>query len=264
MRSGRSQPGSVRKTSRTALATTRRAFLGGATAAFFPAPALAQGRTRIVVIGGGFAGATCARELQRAEPRAAVTLIEADPTYTACPFSNSVIAGLRPIDAQRFGYDALRAQGISTRQDTAQAIDPVRQLVTVSNGSPLGYDRLVIAPGIDIRWDAMPGYDEAAAEVMPHAWKAGDQTLLLRDQIEAMPDGGTVVISAPANPFRCPPGPYERASLIAYYLKAKKPRSKLIVLDAKDSSPSSACFRPPGSSSTPVFLNGCRCRKAAK
>jgi FAD dependent oxidoreductase len=130
MRSGRSQPGSVRKTSWTAVATTRRAFLGGATAAFFPAPALSQDRTRIVVIGGGFAGATCARELRRAEPRAAVTLIEADPSYTACPFSNSVIAGLRPIDAQRFSYDALRAEGISIRQDTAKAIDPVRQLVT--------------------------------------------------------------------------------------------------------------------------------------
>ena len=107
--------------------------------------------------------------------------------------------------------------------------------MTLSDGSPLGYDRLVLAPGIDIRWEALPGYDEAAAKVMPHAWRAGEQTLLLRDQLEAMADGGTVVISIPANPFRCPPGPYERASLIAYYLKTKKPRSKLIVLDAKDS-----------------------------
>jgi sulfide dehydrogenase [flavocytochrome c] flavoprotein chain len=104
----------------------------------------------------------------------------------------------------------------------------------LADGWSLAYDRLVLAPGIDIRWDALPGYDEAAAELVPHAWKAGEQTLLLRAQLEAMADGGTVVISAPANPFRCPPGPYERASLIAYYLKTKKPRSKLIVLDAKD------------------------------
>ena len=106
--------------------------------------------------------------------------------------------------------------------------------MTLDSGSRLAYDRLVLAPGIDIRWDALPGYDEAAAEKMPHAWKAGEQTLLLRRQLEAMEDGGVVVMSAPANPFRCPPGPYERASLIAHYLKTRKPKSKLIVLDAKD------------------------------
>jgi NADPH-dependent 2,4-dienoyl-CoA reductase/sulfur reductase-like enzyme len=114
-------------------------------------------------------------------------------------------------------------------------VDPQSRLVSLSGGSVLGYDRLVLAPGIDIRWDALPGYDEAAAEPMPHAWKAGEQTVLLRRQLEAMADGGTVVISAPANPFRCPPGPYERASLVAHYLKTAKPRSKLLVLDAKDS-----------------------------
>jgi sulfide dehydrogenase [flavocytochrome c] flavoprotein chain len=216
--------------------TTRREFLsGGAVAALLGAPALAQRRARVVVIGGGFAGATCARELQRGEAGAAVTLVEADPIYTACPFSNSVVAGLRAITAQRFGYETLRTEGITIVRDRVQAMDPQRRLVTLSGGSAIGYDRLVLAPGIDIRWDALPGYNEAAAEVIPHAWKAGDQTLLLRNQLEAMADGGTVVISAPANPFRCPPGPYERASLIAYYLKTKKPRSKLIVLDAKDS-----------------------------
>src|SRR5947207_13851430 len=104
----------------------------------------------------------------------------------------------------------------------------------LADGARLPYDRLVLAPGIDIRWGAVSGYDEAAAETMPHAWRAGEQTLLLRRQLEAMDDGGLVVITAPANPFRCPPGPYERASLIAHYLKTKKPKSKLIVLDAKD------------------------------
>jgi sulfide dehydrogenase [flavocytochrome c] flavoprotein subunit len=219
--------------------TTRRAFVCGsaaaASAALLPAPALAQAKARVVVLGGGFAGATFARELQRTEPRAAVTLVEENPIFTACPFSNSVIAGLREMAAQRFGYDAVRAAGIAVLHDRALAVDPQRRLVSLSGGSALGYDRLVLAPGIDIRWGALPGYDETAAEPMPHAWQAGEQTLLLRRQLEAMADGGTVVISAPANPFRCPPGPYERASLIAYYLKMKKPRSKLIVLDAKDS-----------------------------
>jgi sulfide dehydrogenase [flavocytochrome c] flavoprotein subunit len=200
-----------------------------------PAPALAQAKARVVVLGGGFAGTTCARELRRVEPQLTVTLVEVNPTYTACPFSNSVIAGLRDIVAQRFGYEAVRAEGVAVVQDQARSVDAHRRLVSLNSGSTLGYDRLVLAPGIDFRWGALPGYDEAAAGSMPHAWKAGEQTLLLRRQLEAMADGGTVVISAPANPFRCPPGPYERASLIAYYLKSKKPRSKLIVLDAKDS-----------------------------
>ncbi len=219
--------------------STRRAFLrsgaAAASAALFPAPALAQAKARIVVLGGGFAGATCARALHRADPQFEVTLVEPNPIFTACPFSNAVIAGLRDMAAQRFGYDSIRAEGIAVAQDQATAVDPRARRVSLHGGSALDYDRLVLAPGIAIHWDALPGYDEAAAGVMPHAWLAGDQTLLLRRQLEAMPDGGTVVISAPANPFRCPPGPYERASLIAYYLKTTKPRSKLIVLDAKDS-----------------------------
>jgi len=219
--------------------STRRKFLSGgvaaAGAALLPAPVLAQATARIVVLGGGFAGAACARALRRADPRFQVTLVEPNPIFTACPFSNAVIAGLRSIEAQRFGYDAIRKEGITVALEQATAVDTQARRVTLGGGKALDYDRLVLAPGIAIRWNALPGYDEAAAAVMPHAWLAGDQTLLLRRQLEAMPDGGTVVISAPANPFRCPPGPYERASLIAYYLKKTKPRSKLIVLDAKDS-----------------------------
>lgn len=216
--------------------TTRRAFLTGAATAvaFSPKLSLGQARPRIVIIGGGFGGATCARALRRADPQFEVTLVEPNPTFTACPFSNAVIAGLRDMAAQRFGYDAIRAAGIAVAQDQATAVDPQARRVLLRGGSALDYDRLVLAPGIAIRWDALPGYDEAAAAVMPHAWLAGNQTLLLRRQLEAMADGGTVVISAPANPFRCPPGPYERASLIAYYLEKAKPRSKLIILDAKD------------------------------
>ena len=219
------------------IGATRRAFLRGAAAAvaLLPKPSFAQAKARIVILGGGFAGATCARALRRADPRLEVTLIEPNPIFTACPFSNAVIAGLRNIEAQRFGYDAIRNEGVTVALEQAITVDPQARRVTLSGGRALDYDRLVLAPGIAIRWDALPGYDEAAAGVMPHAWLAGDQTLLLRRQLEAMPDGGTVVISAPANPFRCPPGPYERASLIAYYLKQTKPRSKLILLDAKDS-----------------------------
>jgi sulfide dehydrogenase [flavocytochrome c] flavoprotein subunit len=218
--------------------TSRREFLkvGAAGAAVMLAlPAIGQGAPpRVVVVGGGFAGASCARALKRADPGIAVTLVEQSPTFTACPFSNGVIAGLRPLEAQRFGYERIPADGVVLAPVQATAVDADARSLALANGASLPYDRLVLAPGIDIRWDALPGYAEAAAEVMPHAWKAGEQTLLLRGQLEAMEDGGLVVMSVPANPFRCPPGPYERASLIAHYLKTRKPRSKLIVLDAKD------------------------------
>src|SRR5215468_3467861 len=219
--------------------TSRREFIkraaAGASAALFPLPAIAQGAGgRVVVVGGGFAGASCARALKTLDPRLTVTLVEQSRTFTACPFSNAIIAGLRDLKDQQFGYDRLVADGIAIDFAPATAVDPQDRTVTLSNGTRLRYDRLVLAPGIDLRWDGLPGYTEAAAEAMPHAWKAGEQTLLLRRQLESMEDGGLVVISAPANPFRCPPGPYERASLIAYYLKTKKPRSKVLVLDAKD------------------------------
>jgi sulfide dehydrogenase [flavocytochrome c] flavoprotein chain len=221
----------------TAKRTSRRDFLktAAAGAAMLPLPAIAQGApARVVVVGGGFGGATCARFVKRIDPRIAVTLVEANPRFTACPFSNLVVVGLRELSAQGFGYDKLAGEQIALNLAPATAVDTQGRSVALGNGTRLSYDRLVLAPGIDLRWDGLPGYNEAAAERMPHAWKAGEQTLLLRRQLEAMPDGGTVVISAPANPFRCPPGPYERASLIAHYLKTKKPKSKLIILDAKD------------------------------
>jgi sulfide dehydrogenase [flavocytochrome c] flavoprotein subunit len=232
----------------TAKHTSRRDFLktaaAGASAAMLPLPAIAQGAGgRVVVVGGGFAGATCARFIRRIDPRITVTLVEANPTFTACPFSNGVIAGLRELKAQEFGYGKLAADQVTVQISPGTALDPQGRTITLGNGARLPYDRLVLAPGIDIRWDGLPGYTEAAAERMPHAWKAGEQTLLLRRQLEAMADGGTVVISAPANPFRCPPGPYERASLIAYYLKTKKPKSKLIILDAKDAFSKQGLFR---------------------
>jgi NADPH-dependent 2,4-dienoyl-CoA reductase/sulfur reductase-like enzyme len=217
----------------------RRDFLkqaaAGAATAMLPAPVIAQGNAaHVVVIGGGFAGGTCARALKRLAPHLIVTLVEANRTFTACPFSNLVIAGLRPLAAQRFGYESIAKSGVKVRISAATAVNSEKRILSLADGSRLTYDRLVIAPGVDFRWDGLPGYTEEAAKVMPHAWKAGAQTTLLAKQLAALPDGGLVVISAPANPFRCPPGPYERASLIAYYLKAKKPKSKLIILDAKD------------------------------
>jgi NADPH-dependent 2,4-dienoyl-CoA reductase/sulfur reductase-like enzyme len=186
------------------------------------------------VIGGGFAGATAARFLKRADPRLEVTLVEPNPIFTACPFSNEVIAGLRDMRAQLFGYDRIASDGVVMVHQAATTVDGQARSVTLGNGTKLTYDRLLLAPGSDLRFDALSGYDEAAAERMPHAWKAGAQTMLLRRQLEAMEDGGTVVMTLPALPYRCPPASYERASLIAYYLKTKKPRSKLVVLDAKD------------------------------
>ncbi|OCK54317.1 NAD(P)/FAD-dependent oxidoreductase [Bradyrhizobium sp. LMTR 3] len=204
------------------------------TALASPLPALAQSAARIVVIGGGFGGASCARALKQIDPKLQVTLVEPNRTFTACPFSNNVIAGLRSIEEQKFGYDKIAASGINVVALEATTINAAARTVGLADGTSLAYDRLVLSPGIELRFDALSGYDEAAAAKMPHAWKAGEQTLLLRKQLEAMDDGGLVVIAAPANPFRCPPGPYERACLIAHYLKSKKPRSKLIILDAKD------------------------------
>jgi NADPH-dependent 2,4-dienoyl-CoA reductase/sulfur reductase-like enzyme len=238
----------------------RREFLKSAvavtaSAALFSVPTFARGAApRVVVVGGGFAGASCARALRKADPGIAVTLVEANATFTACPFSNAVIAGLRELSAQQFTYERVAADGIVVARTTATAVDAQARSVTLADGTRLPYDRLVLAPGIEFRWGALPGYDEAASAQMPHAWRAGEQTLLLRRQLEDMPDGGLVVISAPANPFRCPPGPYERASLIAHYLKTKKPRSKLILLDAKDAFSKQRLFQSAWSELYPGLL----------
>jgi sulfide dehydrogenase [flavocytochrome c] flavoprotein subunit len=211
-----------------------RGLAASAASLAFPCPSFAQGAARVVVIGGGFGGAGCARALRRADPQLQVTLIEPKTFYFACPFSNEAIAGLREFEAQQFRYDRIAAEGVTVVAQTAVKVDAHARTVGLADGTSLGYDRLVLSPGIGLRFDALPGYDEAAATKMPHAWIAGEQTLLLRRQLEAMDDGGTVVLAVPAAPLRCPPAPYERASLIAHYLKTKKPRSKILILDAKD------------------------------
>lgn len=225
--------------------TRRNAVLGiaaVATSLTVPSILRAQSAGRIVVVGGGFGGAACARALKRADARLQVTLIEPNKVFTSCPFSNEVIAGLREMEAQQFGYAKLAADGITVVAQAATKIEPQQRSVTTGGGAVLTYDRLVLSPGIDFHGEALPGYGDAASEKMPHAWKAGAQTLLLRRQLEAMADGGTVAIAIPANPSRCPPAPYERASLIAHYLKTNKPRSKVLVLDAKDSFPQQRLF----------------------
>jgi len=211
-----------------------RSMAASAASLTFPSPSLAQSAAGVVVIGGGFGGASCARALRRIDPKLGITLVEPNRSFSACPFSNEVIAGLRSPDTQQFTYDRIAAEGIAVVARAAIRIDPQSRTVGLADGGTLAYDRLVLAPGIDFRFDALPGYDEAASTRMPHAWKAGAQTMLLRRQLEAMDDGGVVVLAVPAAPLRCPPAPYERASLIAHYLKARKPRSKIIILDAKD------------------------------
>lgn len=215
---------------------SRRSVLAGALAAGI-APALVRAQTaaKVVVIGGGFGGATCARFLKKLAPALTVTLVEPNRTYAACPFSNEMIVGRRELAQQEFKYDALKRDGIVVAETEMMSVDHAARSVALLDGNKLPYDRLVVSPGIDVDWAALPGYDRAAAEKMPHAWKGGDQMLLLRRQLEAMEDGGVAVISVPANPYRCPPAPYERASQIAWYLKTKKPKSKVLVLDSKDS-----------------------------
>jgi len=222
--------------------TTRRNFvlsvgaLGAATSTLgWPVPGHAKAAGgRVVVIGGGFGGASCAKYLRRLSSDIDVTLVERDSKFMTCPFSNAVLGGMYDMDFITHGYDALREKyGVKVVHDSAVDIDAGAKKVRLGGGSSLPYDRLVVSPGIDLRWDAIEGYDEAASATMPHAWKAGEQTMILRRQLEAMPDGGVVIIAPPGNPFRCPPGPYERASLIAHYLKKNKPRSKILIFDAK-------------------------------
>jgi sulfide dehydrogenase [flavocytochrome c] flavoprotein subunit len=192
-------------------------------------------KARVVVIGGGFGGATTAKYLRLMDSGIEVTLVEPNRSFITCPFSNYVLAGFKRMEDITHDYRALTStHNVRVVHDTATAIDPAKKTVALAGGSTLSYDKLVVSPGIDIRWGAIQGYDEAAAERMPHAWKPGAQTTLLRRQLEAMPDGGLFILSAPANPFRCPPGPYERVAMVAHYFKQAKPRSKILVLDAKD------------------------------
>ncbi|MCB1799817.1 MAG: NAD(P)/FAD-dependent oxidoreductase, partial [Gammaproteobacteria bacterium] len=217
---------------------TRRKFLqvtGGAVAVSslgFPAIVGAASK-KVVVVGGGVGGATAAKYIRMADSSIDVTLIEPNTEYYTCFMSNEVLSGHRTMDSIKVTYDGLKGHGVNVVHDTVTDIDAAGKKVMTAGGKTFAYDRCIVAPGISFASN-IEGYDEAAMKTMPHAWKAGEQTVILRKQLEAMDDGGVVAIAAPPNPFRCPPGPYERACQIAMYLRAKKPKSKLIILDAKD------------------------------
>lgn len=199
----------------------------------FPSISRAAGK-RVVVVGGGVGGGTAAKYLRKFDPSLEVTLVEPSKSYLTCFFSNLVVGGLRDLKSLEFGYDGLAKRGVKVVHAAATAIDPTAKKVALEGGQTLEYDFCVVSPGIELKYDGIAGYSEEISQKLPHAWKAGPQTNLLRLQLDAMDDGGVVIISAPADPFRCPPGPYERAGLIAHYLKQKKPKSKVLILDAKD------------------------------
>jgi len=219
---------------------SRRAFnrflgaAGATAAASLPTPAIvARTKAKVVVIGGGFGGATAAKYLDRFDPAISVTLVEPSAHFVTCPFSNTVIGGLNQIDYVTRNFAGLKSRGIQVVHDMAVMVDGAKKQVRLASGAHLNFDRCIVSPGIDFRWDAIEGLDANTANTIPHAWKAGPQTLLLRRQLEAMKDGGIFIISPPANPFRCPPGPGERISMVAHYFKEHKPKSKIVALDPK-------------------------------
>jgi sulfide dehydrogenase [flavocytochrome c] flavoprotein subunit len=219
---------------------TRREFIkltGGVAAASatlgFSSFAIGGASKKVVVIGGGTGGGTAAKYLRMMDASIEVTLIEPNKHYYTCYLSNEVLSNSRTLDSIKFGYDGLRGHGVTVVHDKVTGIDAAAKKVMTEGGQSFDYDRCIVSPGVDFKWDGIEGYDESLAEEIPHAWKAGPQTALLHKQLMAMNDGGTVVICPPPNPFRCPPGPYERASQIAWYLKNNKPKSKVVILDPK-------------------------------
>lgn len=206
------------------------------------APTIAQSKARVVIVGGGPGGAAVANRLRDASADLDIVLIEAQSTYTTCFYSNLYIGGFRSYASLVHSYDGLKQRKIQVVTDRASAIDVQRRRVALTGGRTVAYDRLVVAPGIDLKFDSIEGYSSASAEIMPHAWRGGVQTILLKQRLTAMSDGGLVVIAAPPAPYRCPPGPYERACMIAHFLKLHKPKSKLLILDAKATFSKQAVF----------------------
>ncbi len=214
-----------------------------AASGFLPACSKAPDKAKVVIIGGGFGGSTCAKYLDRFDSNLEITLVEPSARYITCPFSNMVISGMQQMDSITHDYSAHINRGINVIHAMARDVDAPGKKLMLENGDVLDYDRLVLAPGIDFKWDEVEGMNAVNAETIPHAWKGGPQTILLKNQLTAMEDGGVVIVAPPENPFRCPPGPYERISLIAHYLKQQKPKSKILVLDAKDKFSKQALFK---------------------
>ena len=190
-------------------------------------------KARVVVIGGGYGGATAAKYIRLWDPSIDVVLVERDAGFVSCPISNLVLAGYSSMDEISRGYDGLRRHGVTVVRDEVTAIDASRKSVKLANGADIAYERLIVSPGVDFTFSEVQGYESAMqAGAVLHAWKAGPQTVALRRQLEQMSDGGVYILSVPMAPYRCPPGPYERASMVAAYFKQAKPRSKVLVLDA--------------------------------
>ena len=212
----------------------RRDFLKLAGAAAVTGCATATpSKARVVVVGGGFGGATAAKYIRMWDPSIDVVLVEREASFVSCPISNLVLAGYSSMQEITRGYDGLRRHGVQVVRDEATAVDPAKKVVRLARGGDLAYERLVISPGIDFTFGDIAGYEAAMQEgSVLHAWKAGPQTVALRRQLEEMRDGGVYILSVPLAPYRCPPGPYERASMVAAYFKQAKPRSKVLVLDA--------------------------------
>lgn len=225
---------------------TRRTLIGSGltAAALLAAPSVfGQAKPKIVIIGGGAGGATAARYLAKDGAGALdVTLVEANPVYTTCFFSNLYLGGFREFESLQHGYDKIAAGGVTVINDLATGVDRNARTVTLAGGQTLAYDRLILSPGIDFKDGSVPGWSVEAAEKMPHAYKAGPQTQLLKSMVEAMPAGGVFAMIAPPNPYRCPPGPYERISMIAHLLKQKNPTAKIMVLDPKEKYSKQALF----------------------
>ena len=202
----------------------------------------AEAKRRAIVIGGGWGGATAAKYIRLTDPSIELTLLEPNKEFVSCPFSNLVLAGVESLKTLTMNYNGLKKYGVKIRHEAAAAIDADKRRVRVGKDS-LEYDRLIVSPGIDFQWEQVDGLVQAKDTVL-HAWKAGPQTVQLAKQIQSMADGGVVVMTVPPVAYRCPPGPYERASMIAWYLQTKKPKAKLIVLDAnKDIVSKTALFK---------------------
>lgn len=188
---------------------------------------------RVAVVGAGYGGATAAKYIRMFDPSVEVVLIEPNEAFVSCPISNMVLGGFRTISDITTPYAGLARHGVRMVRDSAAAIDVERKLVRLAGGGTVPFDRVIVSPGIDFMWEQLPAMKSPEAQLrIPHAWKAGAQTAALRAQLEAMPDGGTYALSVPESPYRCPPGPYERACQVAAYFKARKPRSKVLILDA--------------------------------
>ncbi|MBA2126976.1 flavocytochrome C [Hyphomicrobium methylovorum] len=233
------------------MSITRRQFTAGMGQAAvlasmgLSAPALGNSKAKVVVIGGGAGGATAAKYISKGGNGAVdVTLIEASKSYITCFHSNLVLGGMKTMENITHSYDALGSKyGIKLVHQHAAGIDRNARRISLADGSTVEYDALVLSPGIDLKYDSVPGWSKADEEKMPHGWKAGPQTLLLKQMLDATPDGGVIVMLAPPNPYRCPPGPYERVSMMAHTLKrAGKTKCKIIILDPKDKFSKQALF----------------------